>query len=136
MSAFLPLPPPRCSTTTCLYTLENTHVYVPSRVVFDQLPSDVLARFPRRYGHLAVILPVPTRRVRVQRGRRGVRDPRIGHHSGGFACGQTHKSCQPCVKPPAITYPGGSGHKNDFLHPKIVCAPQYQDVPNRNIGRL
>lgn len=126
ISVFSLLKPLRSSPRTRKYMLENTHVYMPSRIVLDQLPGDVLTRFPRRYGHLAIVFPVPAGRVRVQSGWRGVRDPRIGHYSGGFACIQTSEPYQLWIKSLAMTFSDGGGHKNVFLYLKIVCALNFR----------
>lgn len=67
------------------------HLYVPAGVAGDQLFGDVLApsdvRPVRRLGQIGVRLPVPVRGVRVQPGRRRVRDPGRGHQTHRLARG-------------------------------------------------
>lgn len=60
-------------------TLKTTNVDVLAGLVLHQLSGDVLARLPGRGGHLAVVLPVATRRLGEESGRRGVSHPSSRH---------------------------------------------------------
>lgn len=64
----------------------GTHINVPAGLVLYKLSGDVLARPPGERGDLGVVLPIAGGGVSVGCGGRGVRHPRVGHHSSTLPC--------------------------------------------------
>ena len=77
---------PRLQTASCNALVLTTYIDASTRLILYQLARDVLAGASRRWRHLAVVLPIATRRVCIAcRGRR-VRESRVANQSCSLPC--------------------------------------------------